>query len=54
MAAMRVKMRINHINKLFDGQETLYFNPVCASKYPKTEATRITPTRSFRRPECCR
>ncbi|MBN8960588.1 MAG: hypothetical protein J0H71_05605 [Rhizobiales bacterium] len=35
MGAMRAKMKINHIEKRFEGQETLYFNPVCASKYPE-------------------
>ncbi|RUU99451.1 hypothetical protein EOB36_20455 [Mesorhizobium sp. M6A.T.Cr.TU.017.01.1.1] len=34
MAAMRAKMRLNHIDKRHNGQETLYFNPVSASKYP--------------------
>jgi hypothetical protein len=35
MAAMRAKMKINHIDKRFEHQETLYFNPVSASKYPE-------------------
>lgn len=34
MTAMRAKMKINHIDKRSEGQETLYFNPVCASRYP--------------------
>ena len=34
MIAMRAKMKLNHIEKRFEGQETLYFNPVAASKYP--------------------
>lgn len=37
MTAMRAKMKINHIDKRNSdaGQETLYFNPVCASRYPE-------------------
>jgi hypothetical protein len=35
MAAMRAKMKINHIDKRNEGYETLYFNPVCASRYPE-------------------
>ncbi|WP_292722413.1 hypothetical protein [Mesorhizobium sp.] len=27
-------MRLNHIDNRHNGQETLYFNPVSASKYP--------------------
>lgn len=34
MTAMRAKMRVNHIDKRHEGQETLYFNPVSASWYP--------------------
>lgn len=35
MAAMRAKMRLNHIDKRHEGQETLYFNPVSRSdSYP--------------------
>lgn len=34
MADMRAKMKLNHIDKRYDGIETLYFNPVAASKYP--------------------
>ena len=35
MAAMRAKMKINHIDKRNEGQETLYFNPVSRSdSYP--------------------
>lgn len=36
MTAMRAKMKINHIDKRNreHGQETLYFNPVAASRYP--------------------
>jgi hypothetical protein len=35
MTAMRAKMKINHIDKRYDGQETLYFNPVSRSdRYP--------------------
>ncbi len=30
MAAMRAKVRINHIDTRFEGQETLYMNPVAA------------------------
>lgn len=36
MAAMRAKMRLNHIDKRNEGQETLYFNPVARSdRYPE-------------------
>ena len=35
MTNMRAKMKINHIDKRYEGQETLYFNPVGASKYPE-------------------
>jgi hypothetical protein len=35
MASMRAKMRLNHIDKRYEHQETLYFNPVAASKYPE-------------------
>jgi hypothetical protein len=37
MTAMRAKVRISHINRQYvqtNGQETLYFHPVSASKYP--------------------
>ena len=34
MTAMRAKMKINFIEKRFENQETLYFNPVAASGYP--------------------
>ena len=35
MANMRAKMRLNHIDKRHEGQETLYFNPVSRSdSYP--------------------
>lgn len=35
MAAMRAKMRINHIDRRHDGYETLYFNPVARNdRYP--------------------
>lgn len=34
MTAMRAKMKINHIEKRYEGQETLYFTAVSASKYP--------------------
>ena len=33
---MRAKMKLNHIDKRYEGQETLYFNPVSRSeKYPE-------------------
>lgn len=35
MTAMRAKMKINHIDKRHQGYETLYFNPVAASRYPE-------------------
>ncbi|MDQ2080458.1 hypothetical protein RA307_09725 [Xanthobacteraceae bacterium Astr-EGSB] len=35
MPAMRAKMRLNHIDKRNEGYETLYFNPVSASRYPE-------------------
>lgn len=35
MPVMRAKMKINHIEKRFEGQETLYLNAVAASKYPE-------------------
>jgi hypothetical protein len=35
MPAMRAKMRLNHIDKRNEGYETLYFNPVSASRYPQ-------------------
>lgn len=39
MAAMRAKMRINHVEKRFEGQETLYMNPVAKSGgYPEDGA----------------
>ena len=35
MTAMRAKMKINHIDKRCEGQETLYFNAVSRSdSYP--------------------
>jgi len=35
MTAMRAKMKINHIERRYEGQETLYFNPVSRSdRYP--------------------
>jgi hypothetical protein len=34
MADMRAKMKINYIDRRYDNQETLYFNPVAASQYP--------------------
>lgn len=34
MPEMRAKMRINHIDRRYDGFETLHANPVAASKYP--------------------
>lgn len=35
MTAMRAKMKINHIDKQFEGQETLHFNAVGRSdSYP--------------------
>jgi len=35
MTDMRAKMKINHIEKRFENQETLYFNPVSKSNgYP--------------------
>jgi hypothetical protein len=37
MTAMRAKFKISYIDRRYldsNGQETLYFNPVCASKYP--------------------
>lgn len=35
MITMRAKMRINHIDKRYEGQETLYFNAVSRSNYPE-------------------
>lgn len=35
MADMRAKMKINYIDNRHDGYETLYFNPVSASRYPE-------------------
>lgn len=35
MTAMRAKMKINHIERRFEGQETLYLNAVSASQYPE-------------------
>lgn len=34
MSSMRAKMKINHVDRRYEGQETLYFYPVCASQYP--------------------
>jgi hypothetical protein len=34
MSIMRAKMKINHIDKRYEGYEVLYFNPVCRSTYP--------------------
>ena len=35
MVVMRAKMKINHIDKRYSGQEVLYFNPVSKSEaYP--------------------
>jgi hypothetical protein len=34
MTAMRAKMKINHIDRRHESCETLYFNPVAASRYP--------------------
>ena len=35
MSVMRAKMKINHIDKPYEGQEILYFNPVSRSdSYP--------------------
>ena len=39
MAAMRAKMKLNHIDKRYEGLETLYFNPVSRSdKYPDDDS----------------
>lgn len=32
---MRAKMKINHIDRRHEGQETLYLNPVAAGRYPE-------------------
>lgn len=34
MAAMRAKVRINFVDRRQEGYETLYMNPVAASRYP--------------------
>lgn len=31
---MRAKMRLNHVDRRWEGQETLHFNPVGPSSYP--------------------
>ena len=36
MPAMRAKMKLNYIDKRYEGQETLFFNPVSKSgAYPE-------------------
>lgn len=38
MRTMRAKMRLHHIDRQYEGQETLYFHAVAASKYPEDGA----------------
>lgn len=35
MTAMRAKMKLFHITKIYEGQEQLHFHAVSASKYPE-------------------